>query len=110
MWKHCQSSIRSQHRCNARRLNALQFTYYLVKRLEPARFSQLADHPYAEQSVRSRIPDRITEHNYCVITLEDQIDIDVEYADDISKVISNHSSMENFKHNISEILKPRDLL
>ena len=32
----------------------------------------------------------------------------MEYADDISKVTSNHSSMENFKHNTSEILKPRD--
>ena len=33
----------------------------------------------------------------------------MEYAEDTSKVTSNHSSMENFKHNASEILKPRDL-
>ena len=33
----------------------------------------------------------------------------MEYAHDISKVTSNHSSMENFKHNTSEILKPKDL-
>ena len=37
----------------------------------------------------------------------------MKYADNISKVItskvSNHSSMDNFKHNASEILKPRDL-
>ena len=37
----------------------------------------------------------------------------MNYADNISKVItskvSNHSSMDNFKHNASEILKPRDL-
>ena len=33
----------------------------------------------------------------------------MEYADDISKVTSNHSSLENFKHNTSEILKLRDL-
>ena len=33
----------------------------------------------------------------------------MEYADDISKVTSNHSSMENFKHITPEILKPRDL-
>ena len=33
----------------------------------------------------------------------------MEYADDISNVTSNHSSMENFKHNTSEILKSRDL-
>ena len=77
--------------------------------LEPARSNQLADHPYAEQNVRSSIPCHITEYNYCVITQRDQIDIDMEYTDDISKVTSNHSSMENFKHNLSEMLKPRYL-
>ena len=89
--------------------SAFQFTYYLAKTLEPARSSQLADHPYAEQNVRSSIPDHVAEHNYCVITQKDQIGIDMEYADDISKVTSNHSSMKNFKHNTTEILKPRDL-
>ena len=33
----------------------------------------------------------------------------MKYGDDISKVTSNHNSMENFKYNTSEILKPRDL-
>ena len=33
----------------------------------------------------------------------------MENADDISKLTSDHSSMENFKHSTSEILKPRDL-
>ena len=33
----------------------------------------------------------------------------MEYVDDISKVTSNHSSMENFKHNTLEVLKPKDL-
>ena len=89
--------------------SALQFTYSFAKMLEPARSNQLADHPYVEQNVRSSIPDHITEHNYCVITQKDQINIDIEYADDISKATSNHNSMENFKRNTSEILKPRDL-
>ena len=31
--------------------SALQFTYYLAKTLEPARFSQIADHPYGEQNM-----------------------------------------------------------
>ena len=74
--------------------SALQFTYYLAKTLEPAISKQLADHPCAEQNVKSSIPDHITEHKYCVITQKDQIDIDMEYVDDISKVTSNHSSME----------------
>ena len=34
----------------------------------------------------------------------------MEHADDISKVTSNHSSMENFNHNTLEILKPRHLI
>ena len=33
----------------------------------------------------------------------------MEYSDDINKVTSNHSSMENLKHNTSKIVKPRDL-
>ena len=88
--------------------SALQFTNYLAKTVEPARSNQLADHPYPEQNIRPSIPDHITEHNYCVITQKDQIHIDMEYADDISKITSNHSSIENFKHNMLEILKPRD--
>ena len=41
--------------------SALQLTYYLAKMLEPATSNQLADHPYAEQKVRSSIPDHITD-------------------------------------------------
>ena len=89
--------------------SALQYSYYLAKTLEPARSNQLADHSYVEQNVGSSISDHITERNYRVIIQKDQIDIDMEYADDISKVTSNYSSMENIKHNTSEILKPRDL-
>ena len=33
----------------------------------------------------------------------------MEYAGDTSKITSNHSSMGNFKHSTSEILKPQDL-
>ena len=79
--------------------SALKFTYYFAKTLEPARSTQLADHPYAEQNVRLSISDHITDNNYCIITQKDQVDINMEYADGVSKVTSNHSSMENFKHN-----------
>ena len=43
-------------------------------------------------------------------TQKDQIDIDMEYADDINKVTSNHSSIEMFKHHISEVLEFKDLM
>ena len=67
-------------------VSALQFTHYLTKTLELARSSQQTDHPYAEQNVRSSIPDQITKHKYCVITQKDQIDIGMEHADDILRI------------------------
>ena len=48
--------------------SALHFTYYLGKTLKPVRSNQPADNPYAEQNVRSNIPNHITEHNYRVLT------------------------------------------
>ena len=60
--------------------SALHFTYYLNKTQKPASSNKLADHPYAEQNVRSNIPNRITEHTYCVINQKDQIDVDMKYA------------------------------
>ena len=48
--------------------SALHFTYYLGKTLKPVRSNQPADHPYAEQNVRSNIPNHITEHNYRVLS------------------------------------------
>ena len=109
MWKHSKYSKLTQAHHKVDCAIALQFTYYCDKMLKPARSNQLGDHPYAEQNVRSSIPNHITKHNYYVVTQKHQTDIDMEYADDISKVTSNHSSMENFKHNTPEILKPGDL-
>ena len=60
--------------------SGLHFTYYFDKTLKPASSNKLADHPYAEQNVRSNIPNRITEHTYCVINQKDQIDVDMKYA------------------------------
>ena len=48
--------------------SALHLTYHLAKTLKATRFNQLADHLYAEQNVRSNIPNHITEHNYRVLT------------------------------------------
>ena len=44
-----------------------------------------------------------------MIRQKGQIDIDIEYADDASKLTSNHSSVESFKHHIPEVLQSRDL-
>ena len=45
-----------------------------------------------------------------MVTQKDQIDINIEYADVISKLTSNHSSIESFKHHIPEELESRDLM
>ena len=87
-----------------------EFTYYLTKTLDPAKSNYLLNYSYVEQIVRSNIPDHLIEHNYCMATQKDQIDIDMEYADDINKVTSNHSSIEMFKHHISEVLEFKDLM
>ena len=56
-----------------------------------------------EQTIRLDIFDNITDHNYCMVTQKDQIDIDKQYIDNISKLTSNYSSIESFKHPIPKV-------
>ena len=45
-----------------------------------------------------------------MVTQKDQIDIDMEYPDNIIILNSNHSSIESFKHHIPGVLESRDLM
>ena len=60
--------------------------------------------------MRSNIAHHLTEHNCCMVTQKDQIDIGMEYADDISNPTSDHSSIERFKHCKREALESRGLM
>ena len=45
-----------------------------------------------------------------MVTQKDQIDSDIEYADNIDKLTRNHTFIESFKHLIPEVLESRDFL
>ena len=45
-----------------------------------------------------------------MVTQKDQIDIDMEYADDAGKLTSNNRSIESFKYHTPEVLESRDLM
>ena len=44
-----------------------------------------------------------------MVTQKDKIVINMEYANDVSKLVSNRSFIESFKHYLLEVLEPRDL-
>ena len=90
-------------------VSANEFTYYLAKALSPIKSNQLADHPYADHRIISSVADHLAEHNYSTITLKNHIDIEMEYADDIGKITSNHSALQSFKKNVTECLKVKNL-
>ena len=62
------------------------------------------------KAIRWNIAGNLTKQNYGVVTQEDQSDIEMEYAVDISKLTSNHNSIESSKHHLIEVLESRDLM
>ena len=56
------------------------------------------------------IPDELTEHNYSIVTRKEQINIDMEYADDIGKLSSDYNAIQKFKQEIPTHLKSRNLI
>ena len=87
-----------------------EFTYYLTKALDPVKFNQPLDHSYVEQTISSKIAHHLTEQSYYMVTQKYQINIDMQYANDINKPTSNHSSIQIFKHHMPEVLESRDLM
>ena len=43
------------------------------------------------------------EHNYSTITQIHNVNIDMQYADDISKISSDYNNIQRFKHDIPEL-------
>ena len=73
------------------------FTYYLAKSLGD-RTPAIHDHQYHHQEVRNNeIPDELTEHNYSICTQVEHVNIEMEYADDLSKVTSDYSNMQRYE-------------
>ena len=91
--------------------SANEFTYYLAKSLEQTCIPQISDHIYHKSSSNiTTIPDQMHEHNYSQITQVKHIDIDQQYADDISKITSNYSAIEELKEKLPHQLAKRGLI
>ena len=86
--------------------SANSFTYYLAKFLEiKTPDAIIHDHHYHYQSIIShKIPDELTEHSYAQPTQIQHFNIEMEYADDLSKITSDHNNIRRYEHNAEENL------
>ena len=66
------------------------------------------EHDYAKTIKKATIPSHIIEHNYHQQT-DNHIDINLEYADDISKITSNKETLTRVKKDLPIKLAKRDL-
>ena len=93
--------------------SANEFTFYLAKSLtERNNTIQHIEHSYFSNHIKKQniiISQEHTEHSYTIPTLVNHIDIDHEYADDISKITSNYSSIQYLKYHLPQQLQKRDL-
>ena len=91
--------------------SAYSFTYYLAKSLEiQTPDAIIHDHHYHHQSITSHeIPDELTEHNYAQPTQIQHFNIEMEYADDLSKLTSDHNNIFRYEHNAEENLGKKGL-
>ena len=73
---------------------ANSFTHYLAKSLEVKTPDAIIhDHYYRHQSITSHeIPDELTKHNYAQPTQMQHFNIEMEYADDLSKLTTTTSA------------------
>ena len=62
---------------------------------------------YQQQCITSQ---EHTEHNYAIQTQVRHIDINQEYADDISKITSNYNAIQHLKQHLPATLSKRDLI
>ena len=90
--------------------SANEFTFYLAKALPVPQSNIYTEHSYTNKQItHQEIPDQLIEHNYTTNTQKRHINIDMQYADDISKITSDFNAIEKFKVNIKEKLLERNL-
>ena len=84
--------------------NANSFTYFLAKTLEvKGPGAIIHDHHYHHQSIISHeIPDELTKHNYPQPTQIQHFNFEMKYANDLSKLTSDHNGIRRYKHNVEE--------
>ena len=91
--------------------SANSFTYYLPKSLKvQTPDAIIQDHHYHHQSITSHeIPDELSEHNYAQPTQMQHFNIEMEYADDLSKLTSDYNNIRRCEHNVLENLGKKGL-
>ena len=91
--------------------SALLFTLYLAKSLQDQRAEHEEEHNYARPNERKDelTPAHLQDHNYHKILPKNSINIDQQYADDISYATTNSATRENIKMTVPKKLKKRNL-
>ena len=87
-------------------LSAIEFTFYLAKTLQEKPMIE-GDHTYCKQEPQI-LEQHIEEHNYSHIRRK-HIDINQEYADDISEITSDPNIVKHIKQTLPPKLKARNL-
>ena len=68
------------------------------------------DHHYHHQFITSHeIPHELTQHNYGQPTEFQHFNIEMEYADYLSKLTSDHNNIRRYEHNVGENLGKKGL-
>lgn len=86
-----------------------EFSHYLANSLAWVGTSTPTDHSYTEQQTCTAIPDDLIDHNYATITQISYINLDIDYAEIVSKVSSNYNNIRNVKDEAPMVLLSRDL-
>lgn len=88
-------------------LSAIEFTFYLAETLKRNEKIAKEDHTYCtkEEQPRSMI---YTEHSYTKVKKE-HIEINQEYADDISQITTNKNTIQKIKNELPKTLNERNL-
>ena len=74
-----------------------EFSHYLANSLAWVGTSTPTDHSYTEQQPCTAIPDDLIDHNYATITQISYINLDIDYAEIVSKVSSNYNNIKMLK-------------
>ena len=79
--------------------SANSFTYYLAKSMPTKTLDmQLHDHQYHHPLVNHSIPEELHDHDYCIVTQTEHLDLDMEYADDMTKLTSDYGGAQKYEH------------
>lgn len=70
--------------------SANKLTHYFFKSLAPIYTSAPTDHSYMQQEICTAVPDKPVKHYQTTNTQINHINLNIEYANDVSNVSSNY--------------------